>query len=127
MKIVGIVAEYNPLHNGHLYHIEQAKKDADVLIVVMGGNYSMRGGVSPMDKFIKTSLVLKYGVDLVVEFPTVYAIQSADIFAAAAVSILNELHCTDIYFGSESDDIKYLNKVVGLTEKKSYSELLKIR
>ena len=124
MKIVGIVAEYNPLHNGHLYHIEQAKKDADVLIVVMGGNYSMRGGVAPMDKFIKTSLVLKYGVDLVVELPTVYAIQSADIFAAAAVSILNELHCTDIYFGSESDDIEYLNKVQSLTEKKSYSELL---
>ena len=95
MKIVGIVAEYNPLHNGHLYHIEQAKKDADVLIVVMGGNYSMRGGVSPMDKFIKTSLVLKYGVDLVVELPTVYAIQSADIFAAAAISILNELHCSN--------------------------------
>ena len=65
----------------------------------------MRGGVAPMDKFIKTSLVLKYGVDLVVELPTVYAIQSADIFALAAVSILNELHCTDIYFGSESDDI----------------------
>ena len=124
MKIVGIVAEYNPLHNGHLYHIEQAKKDADVLIVVMGGNYSMRGGVAPMDKFIKTSLVLKYGVDLVVELPTVYAIQSADIFALAAVSILNELHCTDIYFGSESDDINYLHKVVSLTEKKSYSELL---
>lgn len=124
MKIVGIVTEYNPLHNGHLYHLQKAKENADVLIVVMGGNYSMRGGVAPMDKFIKTSFALKYGADLVVELPTVYAVQSADIFASAAISILNDMHVTDIYFGSESDDLSYLEKVVELTEKKSYSELL---
>ena len=92
MKKIGIICEYNPFHNGHIYHIEKIKekwKDS-IIILVMSGNYTQRGTVSILDKWDKTDIALKY-VDLVVELPFVFTIQSADTFAKGAIEILNSL------------------------------------
>ena len=80
---VGIICEYNPFHNGHLYHLEKVKELAkdEEIILVLGGNFLQRGNVSVMDKYEKTSIALHYGIDLVVELPFIYATQSADVFA----------------------------------------------
>ena len=93
MANIGIICEYNPFHNGHLYHINKIKemfKDS-TLILVMSGNFTQRGIPSILAKDEKTLIAKKYGVDLVVELPFIYATESADIFADAAVTILNEL------------------------------------
>ena len=71
MKITGIITEYNPFHNGHVYHIQKAREltEPDVLVAVMSGNFNQRGDVSVMDKFLKTEVALKHGVDLIIELP----------------------------------------------------------
>ena len=95
MKIAGIIAEYNPFHNGHKYHIEETKKitGADAIIVVMSGNFVQRGEYSICDKWSRATMALLNGADLVVELPVVYACQSAEFFAKGAVSLLEELNC----------------------------------
>lgn len=110
MKISGIVCEYNPIHNGHLYHIEQTRRNgATHIIAVMSGNFVQRGETAVMDKFTRSGLALKGGADLVIEIPTVYCLSSAEFYARGAVSILNSLGCTDeISFGSECGDIDTL-------------------
>jgi len=106
MKAVGIVVEYNPLHNGHLYHIQKAKElsGADVVIAVMSGNFLQRGEMAIVDKWARAQMALTAGVDIVVELPIVFATQKADTFASAAVSLLQEMQCTSIAFGSEHGD-----------------------
>lgn len=111
--MVGIIAEYNPFHNGHLYHLNKVKemfKDK-VIVLVLAGNFLNRGDISIIDKWDKTKLALLYGVDLVLELPTFYATQSADIYAFGAISILNHLKCEYIVFGSETNDINVLTKI----------------
>ena len=90
MKIVGLITEYNPLHNGHIHHINEVKKlsNADVLITVMSSSFTMRGDLSLFDKFTKTKQALKAGCDIVIELPLIYAIERADIFAKNAVLLL---------------------------------------
>ena len=112
--IVGIIAEYNPFHNGHLYHIEKLKEifPESLIILVLGGNFTERGDVSILDKWDKTAIAIKYGIDLVVELPFPFSCASADIFANGAISILNNLGVTDLVFGSESDDIEGIKKLV---------------
>lgn len=92
MHAVGLVTEYNPFHNGHIYHIEQAKKitNADVVIAVMSGNFTQRGEPSILDKWQRTRAALKNGVDLVVELPIFMAVQPSHRFAAGALQLLNE-------------------------------------
>lgn len=82
-RILGIISEYNPFHNGHLYHLEESKKkvDPDYTVCIMSGNFVQRGDTSLIDKWSKTEIALKCGVDLVVELPTVYAVSSAENFA----------------------------------------------
>ena len=112
--IVGIIAEYNPFHNGHLYHIEKVKemfKDSSI-ILVLGGTFTQRGDISILDKWEKTDIAIKNGIDLVVELPFPFSSASADIFASGAVSILNHLGVTDLVFGSESSDIEGIKKLV---------------
>ena len=108
--MVGIIAEYNPLHNGHLYHINKIKEmfPNEIITLVLAGHFLNRGDVSIINKWDKTLLALKYGVDLVIELPTVYATQSSDLYAYGAIKILNELNCDYLVFGSESNDIKLL-------------------
>ena len=107
MKSIGIIAEYNPFHNGHLYHIEKIKeKYPDYSIVlVMTGNFTERGDVSVIDKWKRTEIVLKHGIDLVIELPYPFATQSADYFAYGAVTLLEKLNVERIVFGSESDNV----------------------
>jgi predicted nucleotidyltransferase len=113
MKVVGLITEYNPFHNGHKYHIEQARKitDADYCIAVMSGNFVQRGTPAVMDKYSRTQMALNNGVDLVLELPVCYATGSAEYFAHGAVSILDKLGVVDtLCFGSECGDISLLTK-----------------
>ena len=114
MKAIGIVAEYNPFHNGHLYQINKIKEKYPdhIIVVVMTGNYTERGEVSLLDKFTRSKIALTNGVDLVVELPFPFATQSADIFAYGAITILEKLHVEKVIFGSESDNVKDLEEIV---------------
>jgi predicted nucleotidyltransferase len=108
MNISGIIVEYNPLHNGHLYHINKTKEltNCDALICVMSGNFTQRGIPSTIDKWTKTKMALNNGVDLVIELPAIYSVSSADFFSYGSVSLLNSLGIVDnICFGSEQGDI----------------------
>lgn len=110
MKAVGLVTEYNPFHNGHIYHIQQAKKitGADVVVVVMSGNFVQRGEPALFDKWTRAEVALKNGVDLVVELPTFFAVQPSHLFAEGAIKLLSALGVRDIVFGSEHADIDFL-------------------
>ena len=110
---VGIIAEYNPLHNGHLYQINKVKemfKDEEI-ILILSGNYTERGDASIIDKWTKTDLALSNGIDLVVELPFPFATQSADFFAKGSLKLLEELKVDYLVFGSESDDINSLTTI----------------
>ena len=103
MKITGIICEYNPFHNGHLYQINEVKKSSDYIIAVMSGNWIQRGGPSIIDKYSRTEMALKSGVDLVIELPVAYSAGSARDFAFGGVSLLDSLGCVDeLSFGCES-------------------------
>lgn len=106
MKKVGIIVEYNPLHNGHLIHINEIKKQAhaDIIIACMSGSFSSRGDLSIFDKFEKTKQALTAGIDLVVELPYVYTVERADIFAKNAVDVLKMLDVDEIWIGSEENN-----------------------
>lgn len=114
MKIVGLVAEYNPFHNGHVYHIEKTREvcGADYIIVVMSGDYVQRGTPALLDKYARAEMALWGGADLVIELPVFYASGSAEYFATGAVDLLNQLGVVDtLCFGSESGDIHMLAKI----------------
>lgn len=114
MKTVGIIAEYNPFHNGHKYHIEQAKKltNSDYAVAVMSGNYVQRGEPAIFDKYTRTKAALLNGIDLVIELPVFSATASAELFASGAINILNKSSVIDyLCFGSEQGDIDCLNKI----------------
>lgn len=127
--ILGIVSEYNPFHNGHLHHLEISKQvtKSAFTVVVMSGNFVQRGDTSLINKWVKTEMALKSGVDLVIELPTVYSISSAENFADGAVKILNSLGVVDfISFGSEIGEISPLNDVANILyrEPKEFSSLI---
>lgn len=127
MKAVGIICEYNPFHNGHLYHIEKVKEmypDA-VIVLVLGGYFLERGEVSVMSKWNKTGLALKYGVDLVVELPVLYGTNAGDYFAYYALKILNECKIDVLVFGSECDDVDLLTNVAQLQSDVQFNEKVK--
>lgn len=130
MKICGIIAEYNPFHNGHNYHIEEAKRltGADYCVIVMSGNFVQRGSPAIMDKYARTEMVLRSGADLVIELPSYYSTSSAEYFAKGAVNLLNKLGCiTHICFGSECGDLEILTKIAGIlaNEPPEYQEMLR--
>lgn len=131
MKVLGIVSEYNPFHNGHLYHLSKSKEitKADYTVCVMSGNFVQRGETSLTDKWSKTEMALLNGVDLVIELPLVYAISSAENFSFGAVKILDSLGFVDtISFGSECGDITALSPIAELlySENEKYKDLLNI-
>ena len=104
MNVTAIISEYNPLHKGHLYHIETAKKEtgAEFVIAIMSGNFVQRGTPAIMDKYARAEAALKSGVDLVLELPVMYATASAEYFALGGVALANTLGCvTHLSFGSE--------------------------
>lgn len=119
MKILGIVVEYNPFHTGHLYHLEKAKEivQPDLTIAIMSGNYVQRGEVAIIDKFKRSELAIKYGVDLVIELPFVYVSQSADYFCKGAIDLLYHIGVTDLVFGSECGTIETFKEIAYAIEK----------
>lgn len=127
MKI-GIIAEFNPLHNGHLYLINKIKEkyEDSSIILVLSGNYTQRGIPSIIDKWKKTELSLKLGIDLVVELPFPFSTQSADYFAYGATTLLNYLKVDKLIFGSESNDIKVLEKIVDAQKDDKFNTLVKL-
>lgn len=113
MKILGIVAEYNPLHFGHLYHLNSARAETkcEYVIVAMSGNYVQRGEPAIVDKWIRAQMAVAAGADLVLEIPAWFSLQSAEGFARAGVQLLNNCGVTHLSFGSESgsiDDLRLL-------------------
>ena len=124
MEEVGIICEYNPLHNGHIYHIKQVKKlfPGKTIILVLNGYFLERGEISILSKENKTKLALIYGVDLVVELPFIFGSQSADIFADAAIKILGYLGGSYLVFGSESNQVEILEQVAITQDTAAYNE-----
>lgn len=127
MKAVGIVVEYNPFHNGHLYHIQKAKEqtDADIVVAVMSGPFLQRGEPALVSKWCRAKMALENGVDLIVELPYSFATQHAAVFAKGAVDILQGLECDYLCFGSESGDInEFSHTFIQLQGKQDEEDLL---
>jgi len=116
MKAVGLVTEYNPFHNGHLYHLNKAMEltGADISVAVMSGDFVQRGEPAVLDKYTRASMALNSGVNLVVELPVNYAVSSAESFAAGALKVLDYIKADSIAFGSESGDIERLSKLANI-------------
>ena len=114
MRAAGLIAEYNPFHNGHAYHIEETKRitDADYTVVIMSGDFVQRGCPAIVDKYARTQMALLGGADLVLELPVRYATGSAEYFASASISLLSALGIVDtVCFGSELGDIRILDSI----------------
>ena len=127
MLKIGIVAEYNPFHNGHLYQIEEIKKrmGKDTLIVaVVSGDFVQRGEFSYSDKWQKTEMALNHGVDIVVELPLYYSVQNAEIFSRMSTKILDYMELDFQVFGAEEEDIKVLDRIIELQEREEYKKNL---
>jgi predicted nucleotidyltransferase len=127
MKITGITAEYNPLHNGHIYHMEESKRitGCDALIVAMSGDFVQRGEPAIFDKWERAAKAVEQGADLVLEIPQVYACSSAEFFARGAVSVLAGLGvCDFIAFGSECGDIDELTALSCIIESDEFKNHL---
>lgn len=126
-KVLGLILELNPPHNGHKYFIDKAKEliNPDYIVAVISSNFSMRGDIMVLDKFSKTNIALEMGIDLIIELPTVLACSSADYFAYNAVNLLSKLNVTDIVFGAECNSIDDLNKLSNIITTTEYNLLLK--
>lgn len=116
MNIIGIIAEYNPFHNGHIYHINKIKEKYpnSLIILVLNGYFTERGDISILSKENKTKIALDNNIDIVLELPFIYGIQASDIFAYNSIKLLNELKVERIIFGSESNNIDLLTKIVDI-------------
>jgi predicted nucleotidyltransferase len=132
MKVCGLIVEYNPLHNGHLYHLQKAKEltDADIFIAVMSGNFVQRGEFALIDKWTRAEAAVNAGVDIVFELPFVFTVQSATQFGRNAVEILANAKCDYLVFGSETNNLEELKEIASIsfnidnfkeTMKKGYS------
>ena len=129
MKVAGIIAEYNPFHKGHQYHIEETRKKtgADYVVVVMSGDYVQRGEPAIADKYMRTRMALSGGADLIIEMPAIYATASAEYFATAGIGILDQLGCVDyLSFGSEWAEVEDFSAyaTLFLEEPEEYKQIL---
>lgn len=131
MKVLGIITEYNPFHNGHLFHLEESKRvtNSDYCVAVMSGNFIQRGQPALVDKWSRAKMAVLSGVDLVIELPVTYAVQTAELFAYGSIKILDNLQIVDnICFGSESGNLDILDKIssILINEPLKYKNLLKV-
>jgi predicted nucleotidyltransferase len=129
MKAIGIIAEYNPFHNGHLYQIKKVKEKYPdyTIVLVMTGNFTERGEVTILDKFTRTEIALNHGIDLVIELPYPFSTQSADYFAYGGITLLEELQVERVIFGSESDDLETITTIAKVQiENNELEKLIKI-
>lgn len=127
--VLGIIAEYNPFHNGHLYQLEEAKKQtgAQYVVAVITGNFAQRGNTALVNKWAKAQMALENGVDIVLELPTIYSISSAENFAEGAIKVLDSLKIVDtLCFGAETSDFAALNNIANILyhEPKEYTAIL---
>lgn len=128
MQRIGLIAEYNPIHNGHIYQIKEIKRlyPDSIIILITNSYFTQRGDISIINKWDKTKIALDNNIDLVIELPFPYATQSADIFAKGALKILNFLQIDTLIFGSESNDINKLKKLASTQlNNKKYDEKVK--
>jgi len=128
MKIIGLITEYNPIHLGHIYQINKIKElfPNSIIIVITNSYFTQRGEVSILNKWDKTKICIENNIDLVIELPFAYATQSADTFAKGAIAILNHLKIDTLIFGSESNNIETLTKIVTTQlNNKDYNKLVK--
>jgi len=130
MRVLGIIAEYNPFHYGHLYHLIKSKQETkcDFTIAVMSGQFTQRGEAAIVDKWVRAEAAIGCGVDLVLELPTVYAVQTAELFAYGGIQLLNHTGITThISFGSETGELSPLLEIADIliTEDEKYKALLK--
>ena len=128
-RVVGVIAEYNPFHNGHMYHLQEAKRlaNANYCVAIMSGNFTQRGETSIVNKWAKAYMALCGGADLVLELPTLYSISSAENFATGAIKLLDSLKIVDnVAFGTETNDIATLNNIANvlMEEPKAYVNIL---
>ena len=128
MKVIGLIAEYNPFHNGHLYQINKIKElyPDSIIIAVVSSSFTQRGDISILNKWDKTNICLDNGIDIVIELPFVFATQSSDIFGTGAVKLLEELQIDTLVFGTETDNIEWLKEVASLQlNNKEYDKKVK--
>jgi len=128
MKVIGIVTEYNPFHNGHIYQLEKIREMYPncIIVIAMSGNYTERGEISIINKWDKASISINHGVDIVLEIPFIFSNQSADTFSYAALKMLNEFSVDTLVFGSESNDKEMLIKAASVQlDNKEFDSLVK--
>lgn len=127
MDIIGIIAEYNPFHNGHIYHINKIKElyPNSIIILVLNGYFLERGEISIESVKNKTLLALENNVDIVIELPFIFGSNSADIFSDASIELLNYLGVKKIIFGSESGNINKLYDMANISLNKDYDSKVK--
>ena len=128
MKKVGIICEYNPFHNGHIYHLKKVKElfPDSYIVLALAGNFTQRADPSIINKWDKTKIALDYNIDLVVELPYNISTSSADIYAKGAIDILNKLKCDYLVFGSETNNVDLLYELVNITKNnKDYQNKIK--
>ena len=127
MEVIGIICEYNPFHNGHLYHIKKIKEmySDSLIILVLNGYFLERGEISILSKEAKTKIALAHGVDIILELPVIYGTQSADTFASISLKILNNFHVNKIIFGSESNEIEKIKEIASKQLDEEYNKLVK--
>ena len=129
IKAIGIIAEYNPFHNGHLYHLNKIKNAYPnyTIVLVLSGAFTQRGEASIISKDKKVKIALEAGVDLIVELPFVFATQSADYFSYGAITILEHLGVEKIIFGSECNNIEDLESIAKCQiQNKEFDNLVKV-
>lgn len=127
MLVTGIIAEYNPFHNGHLYQLQKAKMilPDSFCICIMSGNFTQRGEVALLDKWQKAALAVASGADLVFELPFVFAVRSAQDFAYGGIELLNRLHiASHLCFGAENNDITLLEKIAAVSSNSTVQDHL---
>ena len=122
MSVIGIVCEFNPFHNGHKYLIDSVKKQGDIVVCVMSGNYVQRGEPAIFPKDVRVEMALKNGADIVLELPFVYATASAENFARNAVRILDSFGCDKIAFGTETADVEKLSNAVDILLENDFND-----
>jgi len=123
LKISAIIAEYNPMHKGHILHINKTREltNCDGIIGVISGNFVQRGQPSIIDKWTRAELAVLNGIDLVIELPSVYSISSAEFFSYGAISLLNNINVVDsLCFGSECGNLEPIYYIANTLQNPSY-------
>lgn len=127
MKITAIISEYNPFHNGHLFQLNKAKEETkpDITIGIMSGNFTQRGNMAVLPKDIRSKIAINEGFDIIIELPTIFAINNAETFSFGGINTLKNFPNTTLSFGSECGDINKLKEIANITKTEEYNTLVK--